>query len=147
MKFKELDTEIPLLYPREVNKRPKKSDKTAEIAAPVRAFLRQMLRRQVKTLEERRKLAEFLGHSPTSVGNLLKGEGSLDTWTAVVCYYYKFDAEKLLDFIQNFDALMKKQQPTESDKIAAQIKLSEVKRRAVFSALLTAVKILEEDSN
>jgi hypothetical protein len=128
-----------------VAKRSKKSDKTAEIAAPVREFLRQMLKRQVKSLDDRRRLAEFLGHSPTSVGNLLKGEGSLDTWIAVVCFYYNLDAVKLLDFIQSFDALMKKHQPSESDKIAAQIKLPEAKRQAIFSALLTAIKILEKD--
>lgn len=70
---------------------------------------------------------------------------SLDTWIAVVCYYYKIDGEKLLETVQNFDSLMKKYQPTESDKIAAQIKLEENKRKALFSALLTAVRIIKED--
>jgi hypothetical protein len=127
-----------------VAKRVKKSDKTAEIAAPIREFLRQMLRRQVKSLEERRRLAEFLGHSPTSVGNLLRGEGSLDTWIAVICYYYKIDAKLLLELVQNFEVILKKYQPSESDRIAAQIKLPEPQRRAMFSALLTAVKIMDE---
>ncbi|MBL7555637.1 MAG: hypothetical protein JNM24_07425 [Bdellovibrionaceae bacterium] len=123
----------------------KLSDKTSKTAAPVRDFLKKILKKHINTLEDRRALAEFLGHSQSSVGNLLRGEGSLDTWIAVVCYYYKIDGEKLLEIVQNFDSLMKKYQPTESDKIASQIKLEENKRKALFSALLTAVRIIEED--
>ncbi len=122
----------------------RKNDKTADLAAPLRDFLRSTLRKKIRTAKDKEKLAKFLGQAPVSVNNLLKGEGGLDTWTAALIYCYDFDIDTLIDFVRNYQAMLRKYRPQESDKIAAEIALPEKKRRAIFSALLTALAI-EED--
>lgn len=119
----------------------KKNVKTAEIAAPVREYLRQAIRQKIRTKSDREALAKFLGQAPTSVSNLLKGEGGLDTWVAALVFCYELKPEAMLSMIQNFQAIIRKQKPTESDRIVAQINLPEAKRRMLFSAILTALSI------
>lgn len=126
--------------------KPKKNNKTAKIAAPVREYLRQAVRQKIRTNEDRNELAAYLGQAPTSVSNLLKGEGGLDTWVAAIGYCYDIKPEMILEMMENYHALMKKHQPKESDKIAAKIDLPESKRAMLFSALYTALKI-DKESN
>jgi plasmid maintenance system antidote protein VapI len=121
----------------------KKNRKTAEIAAPVREFLRRAIKQKIRTNSERKALANFLGQAPTSVSNLLKGEGGLDTWVAALVHCYDLKPETMLEIIENYAALIRKYQPKESDRIAAEINLPEPKRAALFSAILTAVRLTE----
>lgn len=74
----------------------RENDKTARIAAPVREFLKEVIRKRVASPEDRASLAKFLGQAPTSVSNLLKGEGGLDTWVAALVFCYGIDASVLL---------------------------------------------------
>lgn len=122
----------------------RKNDKTSEIAAPVREFLRQMIKAQMRTPADRIALAKFLGQQVTSVSNLLQGEGGLDTWVAALVYCLDLDSETLIEHIRNYQVLIRKHRPRESDRLAAQIDLPEAKRKILFSALLTALA-LEDD--
>lgn len=111
----------------------------------MREFLRQAIKQKIRTNKDRAALATFLGQAPTSVSNLLKGEGGLDTWVAALVYCYGIKAETMLEMIENYTALMRKYKPTESDRIAAQIDLPEAKRKILFSALLTALSIEKDE--
>lgn len=113
----------------------------------MREFLRSAIKRKIRTNKDREALAEFLGQAPTSVSNLLKGEGGLDTWVAALVYCYGLKAETMLEIIENYAALMRKYKPTESDRIAAQIDLPEQKRKILFSAILTALTLDQEDED
>lgn len=123
----------------------KKNSKTAEIAEPVREFLRRAIKRKIRTNQDRARLGEFLGQAPSSVSNLLKGEGGLDTWAAALVFCYQIDAEAMVELIENYSVLIKKHKPSESDRLAAQIDLPENKRKILFSALLTALSIGKDD--
>jgi hypothetical protein len=127
-----------------MKKKARSNDKTSRIAAPVREFLTSAIRSRIKTADDRRALAEFLGQTPDSVKNLLRGEGGLDTWVAALVHCYGLDPKAMLDLIQNFKALMQKYKPSKSDQIATQIDLPEHKREALFSAVLTALRICQE---
>jgi plasmid maintenance system antidote protein VapI len=122
----------------------RKNDKTSQIAAPVREYLRQIIRAKLSTPAERQALAKFLGQKPTSVSNLLQGEGGLDTWLAALVFCFGLETETLVEHIQNYQALLRKQHPRESDRLAAQIDLPESKRKVLFSALLTALAVDDE---
>jgi plasmid maintenance system antidote protein VapI len=60
------------------------NSKTAEIAAPIRDFLKEAIKQKIRTKADQEALAKYLGQAPTSVTNLLKGEGGLDTWVAAI---------------------------------------------------------------
>lgn len=121
----------------------KRNNKTTQIAAPIREFLRQTVKQKIRTKADREALAEFLGQAPSSVSNLLKGEGGLDTWVAALVFCYGLKPESLLELLGNFQALARRQKPTESDRLAAQINLPEAKRKVLFSAILTALALEE----
>lgn len=121
----------------------KKNSRTTEIAAPIREFLRQTVKKKIRTKADREALAKFLGQAPSSVSNLLKGEGGLDTWVAALVFCYDLKPEALLEMLENYQALVRRQKPTESDRLAAQINLPEAKRKVLFSALLTALALEE----
>ncbi len=122
----------------------KSNSKTAEIAAPIREYLRQAIKQKIRTKQDQEALAKFLGQAPTSVTNLLKGEGGLDTWVAALSYCYNLKPESLLDLVKDYQVLVRKHKPSESDRIAAQINLPESKRKILFSALLTSLTISED---
>jgi plasmid maintenance system antidote protein VapI len=122
----------------------RKNDKTSEIAAPVREYLRQIIRSKLSTPADKQALAKFLGQKPTSVSNLLQGEGGLDTWLAALVYCFGLESDALIEHIQNYQALLRKHHPRESDRLAAQIDLPESKRKVLFSALLTALAVGDE---
>jgi plasmid maintenance system antidote protein VapI len=123
----------------------KKNSKTAAIAAPVREYLRHAIKQKIKTNKDREALAKFLGQSPTSISNLLKGEGGLDTWVAALAFCYDLKPETMLEMMENYHVLLHKLNPTESDRIAARIVLPERKRAKLFNAILTGLMVTDDE--
>lgn len=70
----------------------------AKRAAPVRDALRKIVKERLKTVEDHKKLAEFMGTSLHYVHSMLyRGEGGLDAWINALMFCFDLDSKTFLE--------------------------------------------------
>jgi hypothetical protein len=71
-------------------------------AAPVREALRQLIKKQLKTLKDRQDLANYMGASIHYVNSMLyRGEGGLDAWINAALFCTGIDTKRLIAILED----------------------------------------------
>ena len=79
-----------------------------ELSGPLRELLQKLIRKKIKSKEQRQELAAYLGIQVSSLSNMLyKGEGGLNLWIATMIYCYQIDLDSVINFFENYQSIHK----------------------------------------
>jgi 23S rRNA maturation mini-RNase III len=90
----------------------KKKADAKDIAEPVRELMRSLLKEQLKTIDSRKRVAEALGKSPSTLNSLLyQGKGGFDLMVSALIVALELDDASLMGFLDQIKQTVRESVP------------------------------------
>jgi len=115
----------------------------AKRAEPVRDALRDFVKAKLKTLDERKQLAKYMGTSIHYINSMLyRGEGGLDAWISAISFCLNLDPKELATFLRERSPRNSTPQKSPSDRLWHDLdKILKPKQKLWWARILRAAVV------